>query len=61
MTAYTTLRHTGLATIVVAALAGAISNGLAADQRIVFERDAPEAAAVAVLPEIVVSATRLPT
>lgn len=59
MTAYTTFRNTGLATIAVAALAGAISNGLAADQRIVFERDVPEAAAITVLPEIEVSATRL--
>lgn len=60
MTAYTTIRNTGLATIVVAALAGAVSNGLYADQRTIYERDVPEAAAVAVLPEIEVSATRLP-
>ena len=61
MTAYSTVRNTGLATIVVAVLAGAISNGLAADQRVVYERDVPAAAAVAVLPAIEVSATRLPT
>ncbi|MCI0433838.1 MAG: hypothetical protein L0271_09310 [Gemmatimonadetes bacterium] len=60
MTAYSTIRHTGFATIAVAALAAALTNGLAADQRIVFERDVPEAAAIAVLPEIEVSATRLP-
>jgi hypothetical protein len=61
MNAYSTIRNTGLATIAVAVLAGFITSGLAADQRIVYERDVPEAAAVAVLPEIVVSASRLPT
>jgi len=60
MTTYSTVRNTGLATIVVAVLAGALSNGVTANQRIVFERDLPEAAAVAALPEIEVSATRLP-
>jgi hypothetical protein len=60
MTAYTTLRNSGLATIVVAVLAGAVSNALYADQRSIYERDVPQAAAVAVLPEIEVSASRLP-
>jgi hypothetical protein len=60
MATYTTIRNTGLATIVVAVLAGAVSNALYADQRTIYERDVPAAAAVAVLPEIEVSATRLP-
>jgi hypothetical protein len=59
MNAYSTIRNTGLATIVVAALAGLVSNALAVDQRIIYERDVPDAAAVAVLPEVVVSASRL--
>lgn len=57
----TSLRNTGLAAILVAVLAGFVSNGLALDQRVVYERDVPEAAAVTVLPEIEVTATRLPT
>jgi len=59
MNDYSTVRNTSFATVLVAALAGLVSNGLAADQRIVYQRDVPEAAAVAVLPEIVVTATRL--
>ena len=59
MNAYSTIRNTGYATILVAALAGIVSNALEVDQKIVYERDAPEAAARAVLPEVVVSATRL--
>jgi hypothetical protein len=61
MKTYSTIRNTGLAAVLVATLAGAISNGLAIDQMIVYERDLPEAAAVAVLPEVVVIATRLET
>ena len=58
MNAYSTIRNTGFATILVAALAGIVSNALEVDQKIVYERDVPEAAAVtAVLPEVVVSAT----
>jgi hypothetical protein len=59
MNTYSTLRHTSFATIVVAALAGIVSNGLALDQRVIYERDVPSAAAVAVLPEVTVSASRL--
>ena len=59
MNAYSTVRNTGFATIVVAALAGIVSNALAVDQRIIYERDVPEAAAVAVLPEVTVTASRL--
>lgn len=61
MRTYTTIRNTGLAAVMVATLAGAVSNGLAIDQRLIYERDLPEAAAVVVLPEVVVTATRLET
>ena len=59
MNAYSTVRNTSFATIVVAALAGIVSNALAIDQRIIYERDVSEAAAVTGLPEVVVSASRL--
>ena len=59
MNAYSTVRNTGYATILVAALAGIVSNALEVDQRIVYERDVPGAASQVVLPEVVVSATRL--
>ena len=39
MNAYSTVRNTSFATIVVAALAGIVSNGLAIDQRIILERE----------------------
>lgn len=61
MRTYTTIRNTGLAAVLVATLAGAVSNGLAIDQRLIYQRDLPEAAAVVVLPEVVVTATRLET
>jgi hypothetical protein len=63
MNAYSTIRNTGFATIIVAALAGIVSNALALDQRVIFERDVPAAAAAAaaVLPEVVVTASRLET
>jgi hypothetical protein len=59
MNAYSTFRNTSFATIIVAALAGIVSNALAVDQKIVYERDIPGAAAVTVLPEVEVSASRL--
>jgi hypothetical protein len=59
MNSYSNIRHTGLAAVLVAALAGVVSNGLALDQRIIYERDVLGAASVVVLPEIVVTATRL--
>jgi hypothetical protein len=61
MSTYSTIRNTGFASIVVASLAGIVSNGLALDQRVVYERDLPNAASIVVLPEIVVTATRLET
>ena len=59
MSTYSTVRNTGLASVLVASLAGAVSNGLSLDQRVVFERDLPKEASVVVLPEVVVSASRL--
>jgi hypothetical protein len=56
---YTPVRNTGIAAIVVAALAGIVSNSLALDQRAILERDVAQGAAVVLLPEVVVSASRL--
>lgn len=58
MNAYSTIRNTGYAAIIVAALAGIVSNALAVDQKIIYERDVA-AVAKSDLPEVVVSATRL--
>jgi len=57
MSTYSTIRNTSFATILVAALAGIVSNALAVDQKIVYERDVP--GATVVLPEVVVTASRL--
>ena len=59
MNAYSTIRNTGYAAILVAALAGIVSNALAVDQKIIYERDVAGTAAQIILPEVVVSATRL--
>jgi hypothetical protein len=59
MSTYSTFRNTSYATVIVAALAGLVSNSLSADQKIVYERDLPKRAAVTVLPEVVVTAERL--
>jgi len=59
MNSYSRIRNTGLAAVLVAALAGVVSNGLALDQKIIYERDVLGADSVVVLPEIVVTATRL--
>lgn len=61
MKTYSLFRNTGFATVIVATLAGVVSNGLALDQKLVYQRDLPDAASVVVLPEIVVTATRLET
>ncbi len=61
MKTYSTIRNTSLAAVLVATLAGAVSNGLAINQRVVFERELPGAAAVVHLPEVVVTASRLKT
>lgn len=59
MNGYSTIRNTGLAAVLVAALAGLVSNGLAANQRVVYERDVLGIDPATVLPEIVVTARRL--
>jgi len=59
MNTYSTARNTSFAAAIVATLAGIVTNALALDQQVIYERDLPQAAAVAVLPEVVVSATRL--
>jgi hypothetical protein len=59
MNTYSTVRNTSFAAIIVAALAGIVSNSLALNQQVVYERDVARGIAVAVLPEVVVSATRL--
>ncbi len=59
MNTYSTTRNTSFAAVIVAALAGIVSNSLEVSQRVIYERDLPQAAAVAALPEVVVSARRL--
>ncbi len=59
MSSYSTIRNTGLAAVLVATLAALISNGLALDQKVVYERDVLGASQIVVLPEVVVTATRL--
>ncbi len=61
MKTYSLFRNTGFATVVVATLAGVVSNGLALDQKLVYQRDLPDAASVVVLPEVIVTASRLET
>ncbi|MEX1993122.1 MAG: hypothetical protein WD929_00555 [Steroidobacteraceae bacterium] len=61
MKTYSTIRNTGLAAVLVATLAGLVSNGLAASQQVVYERDVLGIGSATVLPEIVVIATRLET
>jgi hypothetical protein len=58
---YSTIRNTSLAAALVATLAGLVSNGLALDQRVVYERDILGIDPATVLPEIVVTARRLET
>jgi hypothetical protein len=56
---YTTVSNTSIAAILVAALAGLVSNALALDQRVILERDASQVDFGVLLPEVVVSASRL--
>jgi hypothetical protein len=60
MKTYSAIRNTGLAAVLVAALAGLVTNGLALDQRVIYERDVLGVSAT-VLPEVIVIATRLET
>jgi hypothetical protein len=59
MNSYSTIRNTGLAAVLVAALAGVVSNGLAFNEKVIYERDILTLPAAVVLPEVVVIATRL--
>jgi hypothetical protein len=61
MKAYSTIQNTGFAAALVATLATLISNGLAIDQRVVYERDILGFDPAFVLPEVVVTARRLET
>jgi hypothetical protein len=61
MKAYSIFRNTGLAAVLVATLATVVSNGLALDQRVVYERDILGFDPAFVLPEVVVTARRLET
>ncbi len=61
MKTYSMIRNTGLAAVLVATLAGLVTNGLALDQKIIYERDVLGIASATVLPEIVVVASRLET
>ncbi|MDH4261235.1 MAG: hypothetical protein OEW16_13160 [Gammaproteobacteria bacterium] len=59
MNRYSTIRNTGLAAVLVATLAGVVSNGLALDQKVVYERDVLSSSAVVTLPEVIVVAKRI--
>ena len=59
MNAYSTIRNTGLAAVLVATLAGVVSNGLAFNEKVVYERGVLTSSAAAVLPEVVVIAKRI--
>jgi hypothetical protein len=59
MNGYSTIRNTSLAAVLVAALAGVVSNGLAFNEKVVYERDVPTSSAAATLPEVVVIAKRI--
>lgn len=59
MKSYSTIRHTGLAAVLVATLAGLLATGLTLDQKVIYERDVLGSSTVTVLPEVVVTATLL--
>jgi len=59
MNSYSKIRNTSLAAVLVATLAGLVSNGLALDQRVIYERDVLASSAATLLPEVVVIASRL--
>ena len=59
MNIYSTVRNTGLAAVLVATLAGVVSNGLALDQKVIYERDVLSASSAVTLPEVVVIASRI--
>ena len=59
MSTYSTVRNTSLAAVLVAALAGVVSNGLAFNEEVVHERDVLTSSATVTLPEVVVIARRI--
>ena len=59
MNSYSTIRNTSLAAVLVAALAGVVSNGLAINEKVVYERDVLTSSAAVTLPEVVVIARRI--
>ena len=59
MSTYSTVRNTSLAAVLVAALAGVVSNGLALNEKVVDERDVLTSSAAVTLPEVVVIARRI--
>ena len=59
MSTYSTVRNTSLAAVLVAALAGVVSNGLALNEKVVYERDVLTSSAAVTLPEVVVIARRI--
>jgi hypothetical protein len=59
MNSYTTFRNTSLAAVLVATLAGIVSNGLELDQKVVYERDMLNSTAAVTLPEVIVIAKRI--
>jgi hypothetical protein len=59
MSTYSTIRNTSLAAVLVAALAGVVSNGLALNEKVVYERDVLTSSAAVTLPEVVVIARRI--
>ena len=59
MNSYSTIRNTGLAAVLVATLAGVVSNGLALDQKGIYERDILSSSTAVTLPEVVVIAKRI--
>lgn len=61
MNSYSKIRNTSLAAVLVATLAVLVSNGLALDQQVIYERDVLASSAATVLPEVIVIARRLET
>jgi len=59
MNTYSTIRNTGLAAVLVATLAGVVSNGLAFNEQVVYERDVLASTGAVLLPEVVVIASRI--
>ena len=59
MSTYSTIRNTSLAAVLVATLAGIVSNGLALNDKVVYERDVLTSSAAVTLPAVIVIAKRI--